>query len=53
MSRPPLDLKAAAREMRERARREQGLPPYIEDPVVLDQLADLLDPRRLTERESA
>ena len=52
MSRPPLDLKAAAREMRERARREQGLPPYIEDPVVLDQLADLLDPRHI-QREAS
>lgn len=53
MSARQLDIKAAARAMRERSRREQGLPPFIEDPVVLDQLADLLDPRRHTDRESA
>ena len=39
------DVKAAAVEVRARARRDQGLPKNIEDPAVLDQLAELLEPR--------
>lgn len=39
----PVALAAAAQETRERCRRKQGLPPTIEDPLVLDQLATLLD----------
>ena len=39
------DVKAAAVEVRARARRDQGLPTNIEDPAVLDQLAELLEPR--------
>jgi hypothetical protein len=34
----------AARETVRRTRAEQGLPPKIEDPVVLDTLAQLLAP---------
>lgn len=38
------DIKAMALEVRTRARADQGLPEFIEDPAVLDQLAVLLDP---------
>lgn len=41
--RDPEQLRAAAAECRERTRREQGLPPCIENEALLDQLAALID----------
>ena len=45
-----VDDEARARAIRrlvDRTRRDQGLPPHVEDPVVLDRIATLLHgPRR-------
>lgn len=35
--------RAAALRLMERTRREQGLPPYVEDPATLALVAALLD----------
>jgi hypothetical protein len=45
MGRQPFDVKAAAAEVRARYRRDQGLPENIEDPAIIDQLAELTEPR--------
>jgi hypothetical protein len=35
-------LRVAARRVAERTRKEQGLPPTVEDPAVLHQIATLI-----------
>jgi hypothetical protein len=39
---PRPSMRDLAREAVDRSRREQGLPPHVTDPAVLDQVASLM-----------
>lgn len=45
------ELREAARRLAERTRTEQGLPPHVEDPVVLRTIADLIEGTRRADQD--